>query len=86
MSHVASLATTQLCQSSSKVATDSNMDTNEQGGAKKPICWCLVAKSCLTLCDTIDCSLLGSSVHGIFKARILEWVGHFLLQKTIYRC
>ena len=33
-----------------------------------------VAQSCLTLCDPIDCSLLGSSVHGIFQARILEWV------------
>ena len=38
-------------------------------------CWCcLVAKSCLTLCDPMDCSLPGSSVHGIFQARILEWV------------
>ena len=34
---------------------------------------CLVAKSCLTLCDPMDCSLPGSSVHGIFQARILEW-------------
>ena len=33
------------------------------------------AKSCLTLCDPIDYSLPSSSVHGIFKARILEWVG-----------
>ena len=32
-----------------------------------------VAQSCLTLCDPMDCSLLGSSVHGIFQARILEW-------------
>ena len=29
---------------------------------------------CLTLCDPMDCSLPGSSVHGIFKARVLEWV------------
>ena len=29
---------------------------------------------CLTLCDPMDCSLLGSSVHGILQARILEWV------------
>ena len=29
---------------------------------------------CLTLCDSMDCSLPGSSVHGIFQARILEWV------------
>ena len=34
----------------------------------------LVAQSCLTLCNHIDCSLPGSSVHGIFQARILEWV------------
>ena len=32
------------------------------------------AHSCPTLCDPLDCSPLGSSVHGIFKARILEWV------------
>ena len=29
---------------------------------------------CLTLCNTTDCSLPGSSVHGILQARILEWV------------
>ena len=34
----------------------------------------LVAQSCLTLCDPMDCNLLGSSIHGIFQARILEWV------------
>ena len=34
----------------------------------------LVAQSCLTLCDPMDCSLPGSSVHGIFQARVLEWV------------
>ena len=32
-----------------------------------------VAQSCLTLCNPMDCSLLGSSVHGILQARILEW-------------
>ena len=32
-----------------------------------------VAQSCLTLCDPMDCSLPGSSVHGILQARILEW-------------
>ena len=35
---------------------------------------CLVAQSCPTLCDPMDCSLQGSSVHGIFQARILEQV------------
>ena len=34
----------------------------------------LVVQSCLTLCNPIYCSLPGSSVHGIFQARILEWV------------
>ena len=33
-----------------------------------------VAQSCPTLCDPIDCSLLGSSVHGIFQAIVLEWM------------
>ena len=33
-----------------------------------------VTQSCPTLCDPMDCSLSGSSVHGIFQARILEWV------------
>jgi len=33
-----------------------------------------VAQSCPTLCDPMDCSLPGSSVHGIFQARVLEWV------------
>ena len=37
-------------------------------------CCCLVAHSCPTLCDPMDCSPPGSSVHGISQARILEWV------------
>ena len=32
-----------------------------------------VTQSCLTLRDPMNCSLPGSSVHGIFQARILEW-------------
>ena len=35
---------------------------------------CLVTQLCLTLCDSMDCGLPGSSVHGILQARILEWV------------
>ena len=34
----------------------------------------LIAKSCLILCDHMDCSPPGSSVHDISQARILEWV------------
>jgi len=32
-----------------------------------------VAQSCLPLSDPMDCSLLGSSIHGIFQAGVLEW-------------
>ena len=35
-------------------------------------CW--VINSCLSLCDPVDCNLLGSSVHRISQARILKWV------------
>ena len=35
---------------------------------------CEVAQSCPTLCDPRDCSLPGSSVHGIFQAIVLEWI------------
>ena len=36
--------------------------------------WSEVAQLCPTLCNPMNCSLPGSSVHGIFQARILEWV------------
>ena len=38
-----------------------------------------VAQSCSTLCNPMDCSLPGSTVHGIFQARILEWVANSLI-------
>ena len=38
------------------------------------ILMCVCAQSYLTLCDLMDCSPPGSSVHGIFQAQILEWV------------
>ena len=37
-------------------------------------CCCLAAALCPTVCSPVDCSPPGSSVHGIFQARILEWV------------
>ena len=49
-----------------------------------------VAQSCLTLHNPLDCSLPGSSDHGIFKARVLEWVatmGNFnYLQENLFIC
>ena len=44
---------------------------------------CICAKllqSCLTLCNPMGCNPPGSSVHGIFQAKILGWVAHLLLQ------
>ena len=41
---------------------------------------CLVAQSCPTFCNPMDCSPPSSSVHGILQARILEWVAHALLR------
>ena len=37
-------------------------------------CVCSISQSCRTLCERVDYSLLGSSVHGTFQARVLEWV------------
>ena len=41
---------------------------------KWPKCVCMHAQSYSVLCNPMDCSLQGSSVHGIFQVRILEWV------------
>ena len=44
---------------------------------QESVCACMHAKSlqsCLTLCDPVDSSPPGSSVHGIPQARIMEWV------------
>ena len=44
-----------------------------------------VAESCPTLSDPMDCSLPGSSIHGIFQARVLEWVAIAFSSITGYR-
>ena len=44
-----------------------------------------VAQSCLTPRDPMDCSLSGSSVHGIFQARVLEWGAKSYHQKLVIR-
>ena len=40
----------------------------------EPRCACSIAQSCPPLCDPLDCTLPGSSVHGILQARVLERV------------
>ena len=56
------------------------MDTNNAspmgfpGGASGEVKWSEVAQSCPALCDPMDCSLPGSSVHGNFQAIVLEWI------------
>ena len=42
-----------------------------------------VGQSCLTLSDPMDCSLPGSSIHGIFQARVLEWVAIAFSYQTL---
>ena len=44
-----------------------------------------VTQSCLTLSDPMDCSLPGSSIAGIFQARVLEWVAMHLRNSWGYR-
>ena len=44
----------------------------------------LIAQLCLTLCDPVDCSPPGSSVHGILQARILEWVAISFSRRSLW--
>ena len=47
------------------------------------MCMCvLVSQSCPTLCDPMDCSPPGSSVHGILQERILEWVATLFSRRS----
>ena len=60
------------------IISNLKMNLKYMGGCAQIICkfrgCCLVAKSRLTLCDSMDYSPLGSPVPGISQARILEWV------------
>ena len=47
------------------------------------MCICVFVHSVVSDCDSLDCSLPGSSVHGIFQTRILEWVAISLLQDIL---
>ena len=60
-------------QDLSSLTRDQNHAPALRVQSRSPCC-CLIAKSCLTLCDPMDCSPPGSSVHGISQARKLEWI------------
>ena len=45
-----------------------------------------VAQTCLTLCNPMDCSPPGSSIHGIFQARIVEWLKVYYWKEKRRRC
>ena len=68
----------QKVQNKTKVWLNSNRESDVMGqvlsvSSCHQVC-VLVAQSCPTLCDPMDCNPQGSSVHEIFQARILEWV------------
>ena len=49
-------------------------DSNPISTINQGMCCVMLLQSCLTLCDPMDCSPPGSSVHGILQARIMEWI------------
>ena len=64
-----------LKQNDNSLITDSvGLTGNSELTLLRPLCDGLVTQSCWTLCDPMNCSLLGSSVHRISQARMLEWV------------
>ena len=68
--------------SSSKTRQNVSNSDRDFGGwcLQSSVVLCLVIQSYLTLCDPMDCSPPGPSVHGILQAKILEWGYHDLLQ------
>ena len=62
------------CSARSLERKESTGHTDPLSPSSLEVKWSEVAQSCLTLCDPMDCSLPGFSVHRIFQARVLEWV------------
>ena len=60
--------------SHSVLSSSLNSDFSALSSVYKSTCMWLFTQLCPILCDAMDCSLPGSSVHGILQARILEWV------------
>ena len=55
------------------------LNSEEVSSGKRKV---LVSQSCPTVCDPIDCSPPGSSVHGVSQARILEWITISISKQT----
>ena len=76
---------------SGEVETERSVHSSEER-LSNPVIWLLnskggeVVQACLTLCDTMDCSPPGSSVHGIIQARILEWVSMAFSRGSLPKC
>ena len=62
------------CSARSLERKESTGHTDPLSPSSLEVKWSEFAQSCLTLCDPMDCSLLGSSIDGIFRAKVLEWV------------
>ena len=54
--------------------TTKSVRPNHVNHTQLRVCVCVCAQLCTTLCDSMDCSPPGSSVHGILQAKIREWV------------
>ena len=61
-------------KTASPVSQADSLQLSHLGSPPVAYQWSEVAQSCPTLCDPMNCSLPGFSVHGIFQARVLEWV------------
>ena len=70
-----SCLTTALQLRCKMIATPPNLGFSHLQTGSPSVCACV--QSCPTLCDPMDCSPPGSSVHGIFQARVLGWVAIF---------
>ena len=57
-----------------KEETDDYLGSHSKISPSPSVGRCVLTQSCLTLCNPVDCSPPGSSVHGILQARVLEWV------------
>ena len=74
LSHVQLFGTPWIAASQASLSITNSQSSLTINFSTKVAVLCLVTQSCPTLCDSMDCSLPGSSIYGILQARILEWV------------